>query len=78
MRPTVGDRKGWHIRVAVAGAVMGLLALGDGDASAQRVGAVLVADIRPGPAGSYPFGLTNVAGTLMFGAADGRAGFEPW
>src|SRR5262249_53925202 len=32
----------------------------------------------PGSAGSYPSDLTNVSGTLFFGANDGSHGFELW
>ncbi|MBI1814828.1 MAG: DUF4215 domain-containing protein [Deltaproteobacteria bacterium] len=34
-------------------------------------GTIMVADIAPGVAGSYPGGFTNVNGTLFFGAASG-------
>lgn len=46
----------------------------DGTAS----GTELVKDIRAGPATSYPFALTNVAGTPYFGANDGVTGLELW
>ena len=39
---------------------------------------VLVKDIDPGTAGSYPWQLTNVNGTLYFSANDGTHGLELW
>ena len=42
------------------------------------LGTVMVKDIRPGPAGSYPLYLTNVNGTLFFQANDGKHGAELW
>ena len=39
---------------------------------------LLVKDIRPGAAGSDPFGMTNVNGTLYFAADDGTTGRELW
>lgn len=41
-------------------------------------GARLVKDIHPGPDDGMPGRLTNVGGTLMFWATDGRTGFELW
>jgi ELWxxDGT repeat protein len=41
-------------------------------------GTVMVADINPGAAGSYPFNLTNANGTLLFSANDGFHSFQPW
>ena len=41
-----------------------------------EAGTVLVEDLRPGPAGSYPRALTNVAGILYFSAFDLDVGFE--
>ena len=40
-------------------------------------GTKLVRDIDPGGS-SYPYSLTNVAGTLFFAAADGTHGTELW
>lgn len=37
-----------------------------------------VADINPGPKGSYPYGLTNLNGTLFFSADDGTHGYQLW
>jgi ELWxxDGT repeat protein len=41
-------------------------------------GTTMVADINPGTAGSNPFSLTSVDGTLYFDASDGTSGVEPW
>lgn len=41
-------------------------------------GTSLVADLRPGPAGSDPTGLTAVGGVLYFAANDGTHGAELW
>ncbi|MHB0876694.1 MAG: ELWxxDGT repeat protein [Anaerolineae bacterium] len=41
-------------------------------------GTYMVADILPGPVGSLPSGLADVAGTLWFSASDGLHGAEPW
>ena len=41
-------------------------------------GTVMVADINPGAAGSYPINLTNVNATLFFSADDGYHSFQPW
>src|SRR5205814_591339 len=41
-------------------------------------GTVLVKDIVPGPDSSFPFGLTNVNGTLFFAAFDAARGSELW
>src|SRR5204863_136231 len=41
-------------------------------------GTVLVKDINPGSAGSYPVFLADVRGTLFFGADDGVHGGELW
>ena len=42
-------------------------------------GTTLVKDIRPGAGDSYPFALTDVAGTLFFAADDGTtSGYELW
>jgi ELWxxDGT repeat protein len=41
-------------------------------------GTVMVRDIRPGPKGSRPTGLAQVAGTLYFSASDGVGGYELW
>jgi ELWxxDGT repeat protein len=41
-------------------------------------GTVLVTDINPGIAGSYPMFLTNVNGTLFFDATNGVSGRELW
>ena len=41
-------------------------------------GTVLVKDINPGSASSYPDHLTNVNGTLFFTADDGTHGAELW
>ena len=38
----------------------------------------LVKDINPGGSSSQPHNLTNVNGTLFFGANDGTNGFELW
>lgn len=46
----------------------------DGTAS----GTILVEDIRPGAASSYPQYLRNGRGTLYFAANDGWHGIEPW
>src|SRR5262245_10976571 len=43
-----------------------------------EAGAVLVKDINPGDAGSYPRELTTVNGTLFFVADDGIHGLELW
>jgi hypothetical protein len=43
-----------------------------------QAGTVLVADINPGSAGSDPFWLTAVNGTLFFTADDGVHGDKPW
>jgi ELWxxDGT repeat protein len=39
---------------------------------------VLVKDINPGTASSYPRYLTNANGTLLFTASDGTSGYELW
>jgi ELWxxDGT repeat protein len=41
-------------------------------------GTMLVADLNPGPGGSYPKDLTNVNGSLFFQATDGSHGYELW
>src|SRR5207247_535680 len=42
-------------------------------------GTTLVKDINPEPTlFNYPYGLTNVNGTLFFVADDGTHGLEPW
>jgi ELWxxDGT repeat protein len=41
-------------------------------------GTVMVADINPGSAGSYPGNLTNVNGELFFSATDGTHGYQLW
>jgi ELWxxDGT repeat protein len=41
-------------------------------------GTILVADINPGSATSFPGYLTNVNGMLFFEANDGVHGVEPW
>lgn len=41
-------------------------------------GTAQVLDLRPGPAGSDPDGLTAAGGRLFFGADDGRHGVEIW
>ncbi len=41
-------------------------------------GTSLVADIAPGPAGSYPYAMALVNGRLYFGADDQVHGREPW
>ena len=46
----------------------------DGTAS----GTVLVKDIVPGTASSYPYYLTNLNGTLFFRGDDGTTGYELW
>jgi ELWxxDGT repeat protein len=38
----------------------------------------MVKDINPGSNSSYPYGLTNVSGTLFFAASDGSNGTELW
>ncbi len=50
----------------------------ESNGSGRGFGTILVKDIYPGPAGSYPAQLTNVNGTLFFSANDGRHGREPW
>src|SRR5262249_756047 len=45
---------------------------------ATGLSAALVADIVPGPASSDPEGLTNVAGTLYFGALDSSNRWGLW
>lgn len=41
-------------------------------------GTRLLADILPGPSGSFPSSLTEVGNVLMFSASDGLHGVEPW
>ncbi len=41
-------------------------------------GTVLVRDINPGNASSYPYGLVNVGGTLFFSATSPSLGAELW
>lgn len=41
-------------------------------------GTRLLADILPGPSGSFPSDLTEVGNVLMFSASDGLHGAEPW
>jgi ELWxxDGT repeat protein len=41
-------------------------------------GTFMVADLNPGPSGSYPKDLTNGNGTLFFQANDGTHGPDPW
>lgn len=41
-------------------------------------GTRLLADILPGPSGSFPSSLTEVGNVLMFSASDGLHGAEPW
>jgi MYXO-CTERM domain-containing protein len=40
-------------------------------------GTLRVADVRPGPAGSRPRGLTHLGNTVLFSAVDEAAGVEP-
>ncbi|MBK8975790.1 MAG: hypothetical protein IPM29_07675 [Planctomycetes bacterium] len=42
------------------------------------VGTTMVADLRPGPDGSEPHGLTVFQGAVWFAADDGRSGEELW
>jgi ELWxxDGT repeat protein len=44
----------------------------------SETGTRLVADIRPGPEGSNPNGLTALGGRLLFAANDGQHGMELW
>ena len=41
-------------------------------------GTLIVSDLRPGIAGSYPSDLTNINGNLFFAANDGVSGVAPW
>ena len=69
---------GRSLRCACASS-LALLFLGLGAAPALAVDpASLVKDIRPGSGNSGPYYLTNVAGTLFFGASDGTHGTELW
>lgn len=43
-----------------------------------EAGTVLVKDINPGTAGSFPSDLANINGTLYFAADDGTHGIELW
>lgn len=46
----------------------------DGTAAGTR----RVADLRPGPIGSYPRSLAAYRGCALFAATDGVGGYEPW
>jgi ELWxxDGT repeat protein len=67
----VGDRLAFRADDGVHGAELWAT---DGSAAGTR----LVADIRPGPAGSFSFWLQPAAGLLYFSAHDGVHGLELW
>ena len=48
------------------------------ESNGTAAGTIMVQDINPGPAGSYPQYMTNNNGTLFFSANDGVFGQEPW
>jgi ELWxxDGT repeat protein len=48
------------------------------ESNGTAAGSHQVADIFPGPGGSYPYALSSVGGSLLFTADDGVHGFEPW
>jgi ELWxxDGT repeat protein len=69
---------GRSLRCACASS-LAFLFLGLGAAPALTLDpASLVKDIRPGSGNSFPSDLTNVAGTLFFGADDGTHRRELW
>jgi ELWxxDGT repeat protein len=44
----------------------------------STTGTSLVADVQPGPGGSWPSGFTALGGSVLFQADDGTHGAEPW